>query len=55
MTSPEPAPSKCAGPQGANVRPNPCRVPGELPRCVLCPVSPTYWRNKITTSEGATR
>ena len=42
MTAP-PIPSKCAGPTGAGVDPNPCIEPGSLPRCQLCPESPNYW------------
>jgi hypothetical protein len=37
-------PSKCAGPTGAGIEPNPCTEPGSLPRCQLCPNSPAYWR-----------
>lgn len=39
------ATSKCAGPYGAGVEPNPCTTPGSTPRCQICPSSPTYWRH----------
>jgi hypothetical protein len=41
----ESVPSKCAGPTGAGVERNPCTEPGKLPRCQLCPDSPTYRRH----------
>jgi len=40
----EPIPSKCAGHGGPGIPANPCLVPGSLPRCQLCPSSPTYFR-----------
>lgn len=50
-------PSKCPAPPGAGIDPNPCREPGSLLRCQLCPASPTYWRRTASTSpttpEGA--
>jgi hypothetical protein len=36
-------PSKCNPTPGAGNPPNPCTEPGTLPRCQLCPSSPTYW------------
>lgn len=39
-------PSKCTGPTGAGIEPNPCMVRTALPRCVLCPASPNYWRDQ---------
>jgi hypothetical protein len=43
-TAADTVPSKCAGPTGPGIEPNPCTEPGGLPRCQLCPNSPTYWR-----------
>lgn len=43
---PTPVPDKCAGATGAGITPNPCTEPGSLPRCQLCPKSPTYWRKQ---------
>lgn len=37
-------PDKCDPLIGAGVEANPCTKPGSLPRCQLCPKSPTYWR-----------
>lgn len=37
-------PDKCEGPTGMGIDPNPCTDPGSLPRCEICPKSPTYWR-----------
>lgn len=39
-------PEKCAPPTGAGIEPKPCMEPGSLPRCQLCPKSPTYWRKE---------
>lgn len=41
-----PVPIKCAGPTGAGIEPNPCTEPGSLPRCMICPNGPGYWRNQ---------
>jgi hypothetical protein len=43
-------PSKCAGPTGGGIEPNPCTEPGSLPRCKLCPNSPSYWRRTVKES-----
>ncbi len=53
MTSDQPAPSKCHDQQAAGVTPNPCRAPGQLLRCQLCPASETFWRRSASpNSEG---
>jgi hypothetical protein len=36
-------PRKCDPTPGVGVQRNPCTDPGTLPRCQLCPDSPTYW------------
>ena len=55
----EPVPSKCPAPPGAGIEPNPCREPGSLLRCQLCPDSPSFWRRTASTSpttfEGASK
>lgn len=38
-------PSKCKDVGAPGVDPNPCTEPGPLPRCQICPKSPTYWRS----------
>ena len=43
-------PLKCKPETAANVPNNPCDPAGSKPRCLLCPVSPTYWRKAETTS-----
>lgn len=55
MTSDVSVPLKCESEHAAGSPAVPCPEPGSMLRCQLCPASPTYWRNKITTSEGATR
>lgn len=45
-----PVPLKCDPKTGAGVEPNPCPKPGSLPRCKICPASPTYWRKTTGSS-----
>jgi hypothetical protein len=42
-------PLKCE-PRAAGVDPNECVEPGSLPRCQICPLSPTYWRRERVSS-----
>lgn len=54
--APADVPSKCASESVAGSPAYPCPGSGSLPRCQLCPDSPTYWRlTEIKTSEGVTR
>lgn len=39
-------PLKCGDHDAAGVPPNPCREPGSMLRCQLCPNSPSYWRRQ---------
>lgn len=40
-------PSKCAPTPGVGVPANPCRKPGSMLRCLLCPRWSGYWRNAL--------
>lgn len=39
-------PSKCASADAAESPANPCTEPGSLPRCMICPASPNYYRRE---------
>jgi hypothetical protein len=41
-----PGPLKCDGAATPEHPAVPCAEPGTLPRCQICPASPTYWRRR---------